>query len=445
MWNLVGIVLLSISVQLLDGRPISTVPRSLIGLTEAPVLASKVTPQTDPVAEQAVQTLISTLKQSGYSESQQGVWLQTHDGELLTSRLGTQPLPVASLTKTATTLAALQTWGSNYRFVTTIGTTGQIVGNTLQGDLIVQGSGDPFFVWEEAIALGNALNQMGIRRIQGNLVVTGKFYMNFEQSPQTSAALFKQAMDGGNWSDEVAAQYRTMPSGTAKPQVAISGEIRVLPSLSPNLTNLQPLIRHNSLPLWQILKRMNTFSNNEMAEMLAAELGGSRAVMQAVIDSTGISPQEIYLINGSGLGQQNQISPHATVAILIAVQKKAQLEGLTLADLLPISDCHCGTIDSRNLPAGSLVKTGTLSDVSTLAGVIQTRDRGPIWFAIINRGDGDIDFFHRVQDQVLRTLTLKWGQPKPVLSALFSPTAWQDRDRNEILLMLSPAGFQKHK
>jgi serine-type D-Ala-D-Ala carboxypeptidase/endopeptidase (penicillin-binding protein 4) len=431
MWNLVGIVLLSVSVQLLDGRPISSVPRSLFGLTEPPVIASKISVPTDPVAEQSVQALLATLKQSGYAESQQGVWLQTHTGELLASRLGMQPLPVASLTKVATTLAALQTWGSNHRFVTTISTTGQIVKDTLQGDLIVQGSGDPFFVWEEAIALGNALNQMGIRRVQGNLVVSGKFYMNFERSPQTSATLLKLALDATTWTDEVAVQHRTMPYGTKKPDVAIAGGVRIVPS--SNLTNLKPLIRHSSLPLWQILKRMNTFSNNEMSEMLAIEIGGSRAVIKSVIESTGISPQEISLINGSGLGQQNQISPHAVVATLMAVHNRAQLEGLTLSDLLPTSDCRCGTIDSRSMPSGSIVKTGTLSDVSTLAGVIQTRDRGPIWFAIINRGEGDIDFFHRVQDRILQALTVKWGQPKPVLSTIFAPTAWQDRDRNEIL------------
>jgi serine-type D-Ala-D-Ala carboxypeptidase/endopeptidase (penicillin-binding protein 4) len=432
MWNLVGIVLLSISVQILDGRAIATEPRSLTGTIEVPVLASKVSLPNDPIAEQAVQNLLSTLKQSGYTESQQGVWLQTHDGQLLSSRQGMQPLPVASLTKIATTLAALETWGSNYRFVTTISTTGPVVGDTLQGDLVIQGSGDPFFVWEEAIALGNALNKMGIKRVKGNLIVLGKFSMNFEESSQTSAALLRQALEASTWSDEAAAQHRTMPVGTKTPQVAIAGGVQVLTNF--NLKNItQTLIRHSSMPLWQILKRMNTFSNNEMAETIASNLGGSRAVMQTVIKVSEISPQEISLINGSGLGQQNQISPHAMAAILIALHKRAQVEGLTLADLLPVSNCRCGTIDSRNLPEGSIVKTGTLSDVSTLAGVIQTRDRGPVWFAIINRGNGDIDFFHRLQDQVLRTLTTKWGQPKPVLSNIFLPTAWQDSDRNEIL------------
>ena len=38
------------------------------------------------------------------------------------------------------------------------------------------------------------------------------------------------------------------------------------------------------------------------------------------------------------------------------------------------------------MPTATVMKTGTLNDVSALAGVMPTRDRGLVWFAIINRG-----------------------------------------------------------
>jgi D-alanyl-D-alanine carboxypeptidase/D-alanyl-D-alanine-endopeptidase (penicillin-binding protein 4) len=77
-----------------------------------------------------------------------------------------------------------------------------------------------------------------------------------------------------------------------------------------------------------------------------------------------------------------------------------------------------------------------------LGGIFQTRDRGTIWFAILNRGAGDIDIFHRVQDQVVLALTQKWGQLQNVEQGLasfpslpnFKPVPWQDSDRNEIVL-----------
>jgi D-alanyl-D-alanine carboxypeptidase/D-alanyl-D-alanine-endopeptidase (penicillin-binding protein 4) len=116
----------------------------------------------------------------------------------------------------------------------------------------------------------------------------------------------------------------------------------------------------------------------------------------------------------------------------MAVHNRAQLEGLTLADLYPMSDCNCGTIEGRKMPKGAIVKTGTLSDVSALAGIVQTQQNGAIWFAIVNRGEGDIDTFHRSQDLVLQTLVNKWGLPKSK-SISFAETPWRDSDRNEVV------------
>jgi len=435
MWSLVSALLLSVSTQALDGREVATVPRSLMSYATRPVLASEASANTqiDPIAKQAIAVMLNELKQAGLSDPNQGVWIQSYDGEIASGNLSSRPLPSASLTKTVTTLAALQTWGSNYRFVTNISTTGKLTGDTLKGDLIIEGSGDPFFVWEEAIALGNKLNQLGIKRVQGNLIITGRFAMNFESNPQEAANFLRLAFDSSRWRGEVAEQYAAMPAGTPKPQLAIIGNVKIVPNLaSANISPNKVLIRHASLPLWQILKRMNTFSNNEMAEMLASQLGGGKQVAAIAARVTDIPLSEIRLINGSGLGQANQISPRASVAIMMAVHNRAQVEGLTLADLFPISDCNCGTIEGRKMPKGAIVKTGTLSDVSALAGIVQTQKHGVIWFAIVNRGDGDIDAFHRSQDRILQTLVAKWGLPKlPIAS--FAETPWQDSDRNEIV------------
>lgn len=438
MWSLVGTLFLSVTTQALDGREVATVPRSLMSYATRPVLVAETiaTTQPDPVAKQTIAVMLEELKQAGLTNPEQGVWIQSHDGAIASGNLSSRPLPVASLTKIATTLAALQTWGSNYRFTTNILSTGNIVGDTLKGDLIIEGGGDPFFVWEEAIALGNKLNQLGIKRIQGNLIITGEFAMNFETDSQESAKSLRLAFDSSRWEGEVAEQYATMPAGTPKPQLIILGNARIVPNLAaanlPNVTSAKLLIIHGSLPLWQILKRMNTFSNNTMSETIASLLGGGRQVAAISASAADVSPSEIRLINGSGLGQANQISPRAVVAILMAVHNRAQVEGLTLADLFPISNCNCGTIEGRKLPKWAIVKTGTLSDVSALAGVVQTQKHGAIWFAIANRGDGDIDAFHRAQDRLLQNLVARWGLPK-VPNPSFAETPWRDSDRNKVI------------
>jgi serine-type D-Ala-D-Ala carboxypeptidase/endopeptidase (penicillin-binding protein 4) len=449
MWSLVGaIALLSqingsqlntsqintarVTVPQIDPEAIR-IPISILSSLSRPIILAADTPTSDPDADLAIKSLLSSLKRAGYNNASQGVWIQTTDGTMLGSYNGTKPIPAASLTKIATTLVALETWGSNYQFVTKIVTTGKIVGNTLEGDLIVQGSGDPLLVWEEAIALGNAINRLGITRVQGNLIVTNGFYMNFETNPNVTTSLLRRAINSANWTPEIKKAYKSISSQQPQPRVTISGKSLYVSDISAPSTAI--LIEHSSLPLWQILKRMNTFSNNDMAEILANSLGGGRAIAQKAVNTTGLTG-EIRLINGSGLGQQNQISPRATVAMLINIQNLAQTQGLSLADLFASSACHCGTIKDRNLPLGAIAKTGTLSDVSALGGILQTRDRGTIWFTILNRGAGDVDIFHREQDRVLLTLVQKWGQGFASFPDIpsFKAIPWQDRDRTKIVL-----------
>jgi serine-type D-Ala-D-Ala carboxypeptidase/endopeptidase (penicillin-binding protein 4) len=82
---------------------------------------------------------------------------------------------------------------------------------------------------------------------------------------------------------------------------------------------------------------------------------------------------------------------------------------LSVTDVFPVSGRDKnGTMYARHMPIGSAIKTGTLNTVSALAGVIPTRDRGLVWFAIINRGT-DVDGFRKQQDAFLQRLVQQWG------------------------------------
>jgi D-alanyl-D-alanine carboxypeptidase/D-alanyl-D-alanine-endopeptidase (penicillin-binding protein 4) len=332
--------------------------------------------------------------------SHQGIWLQSGP-MLIANHQGTIPLPAASLTKVATSLVALKAWGPNHQFETLVSSTGPLVNGVVQGDLVITGSGDPMFVWEEAIALGNTLNQMGIKQVKGNLVITGAFAMNFQRHPLLAGQLFKQALNHKTWSRSVVFQYSVMPKGTPKPQVMIAGNIKVeaQPQVGKTL-----LVRHLSLPVQKLIKEMNIFSNNDIAEMLAESVGGANVVSSIAAQLARVSKSEILLINGSGLGRENRISPRAVSAMFMALQREASAYELTLADFFPTSGFdNRGTIHSRQMPKATVMKTGTLSDVSALAGVVPTRDRGLVWFTIINRG-GNISAFRAEQDKLLRLL-----------------------------------------
>jgi serine-type D-Ala-D-Ala carboxypeptidase/endopeptidase (penicillin-binding protein 4) len=370
---------------------------------------------TDPVAQTTLQQYLKELNTRGLGVQGQGVWLQAGTS-LLADHQGTTPLPAASLTKVATSLVALKTWGPQHQFETLVSATGPIQNGVLQGDLVVQGSGDPLFVWEEAIALGNALNQLGIKRVAGNLVVASNFAMNFEFEPIKAGTFLKEGLDYRTWTEEPQYQYQTLPPGTPRPQVEIAGSVRA--ATLPNPKQFL-LVRHQSLPLSQILKLMNIYSNNAIAEMLAQSAGGASVVAQQAALIAGVPQTEIQLINGSGLGPENRISPRAVCAMFISIQRYLRPYALSVADLFPVAGRDGGTIEDRGIPTFAAVKTGTLWDVSTLAGVVPTRDRGLVWFAILNRG-ADLDGLRGAQDTLLQRLLKQWGNlataPLPLAS-----------------------------
>ncbi|MBW4579230.1 MAG: D-alanyl-D-alanine carboxypeptidase [Tildeniella nuda ZEHNDER 1965/U140] len=361
----------------------------------------------DTATQTTLQKYLDDLTRKGLATNLQGVWLQS-GVQFLASNQGTTPLPAASLTKVATSLAALEAWGPDYQFETLVSATGPIQNGVLDGDLVVQGGGDPLLVWEEAIAVGNELNRLGVTKVAGNLVLTGNFLMNFETQPEKAGALLKQALNANSWSGEVADQYQKLPTGTPRPQVAIAGDVQVVRYGADLLPKQILLLRHRSLPLSHILKLMNIYSNNVIAESLANSLGGAAVVAQQAAIAADVPQDEIRLKNGSGLGTENQISPRAVCAMFATMQRYLQFRNRTIADLFPISGVDGGTIDYRKIPQDAVVKTGTLNDVSALAGVLPTRDRGFVWFVMINRGT-DLDDLRDRQDQLLQALVKQWG------------------------------------
>ncbi len=374
-------------------------------------------PDPSPTGATTVQQYLKGLEALKLSPREQGVWIQS-GAMLLANHQGTVPLPAASLTKIATSLVALKTWGPNYQFETLVSTTGPVQSGVLHGDLVVQGSGDPFFIWEDAIALGNRLNQMGINYVTGNLVITDNFAMNYKDYPSLAGQLLKQGLNAASWPSATAAKYlKNLPQGTPRPRVVIAGSVQV--GWVPKQILL---LRHRSLPLAQIIKEMNTYSNNEMAQMLANSLRGAQSVQEQAALASGVPQSEIQMVNGSGLGVENRISPRAVCAMFMAIQRELLTYRLSVADLFPIAGRdHRGTVETRHIPADTVIKTGTLNSVSALAGVMPTRDRGLVWFVIINRG-ANVTGLRSGQDQLLQRLLQQW-RVAPALPTAIIPHA----------------------
>ncbi|MDJ0658417.1 MAG: D-alanyl-D-alanine carboxypeptidase [Crocosphaera sp.] len=367
--------------------------------------------QSDPVVESIIADYLNNLAALGFSADKQGIWLQS-DWAYLGDHQAKTPLSAASLTKIATSLAALETWGTEHRFETEFLTVGTVENGVLKGDLIVKGSGDPLFVWEEAIAVGNKLNELGIKEVTGNLIIVDNFAMNFKSDRQISGQLLQLALNSNRWTPLIKQQYRTLPPNTPKPQITIQGTVKV-ENNAPETAKTR--LTHQSLTMAELLKQMNIYSNNVMSEMIAESVGGAAVVSEMAAKAAKVDPQEVQLINGSGLGVENRISPRASVGMLMAMEEKLKDNPLGVADLFPMGGRDkTGTVQWRSIPDGVAVKTGTLAQVSALAGVIPTKERGPVWFSIINHGP-NVDRFRVEQDRLLQRLANHWNLT-PVVS-----------------------------
>lgn len=384
-------------------QPPPVVPLASLAWTEVAYWQLPAAP--DPTAPLALQNYLQDLARRGFDLQEQGVWIGS-DWEEFASIGSTLPLSAASLTKMVTTLAALQRWGPRERYVTTVETAGEIIGGTLQGDLILRGGGDPLFVWEDAIAIAQALERLGITRVAGDLVVVGPFYLNFAEAEDPVAAL-EQALSARRWSAEIAAQFEAMDSQLPPPAIEIVGRPRRL-SAAATLAGGRTLLAYESLPLVQILQQMNAYSNNAIAERLAVALGGGPAIARVARAATGMPAAEIQSIDGSGLGLENRLSPQAAAKLLPAIARELAGTSLTLADLFPIGGPTAfGTIAERSLPPGVVVKTGSLWRVSALAGAIPTVEWGWVYFAIVNQGTPIVPL-REEQDRLLAALTRDW-------------------------------------
>lgn len=400
--------------------------------TETPIAATQITlaaVNPTPTEQLKINQYLNGLAAKGFTKKNQGIWVQSSD-RLLANHQGTIPLPAASITKVATSLVALSTFSPNHRFITTISTTGPIQKGILEGDLVIEGNQDPFFIWEEAFALGNFLNELGIKRVKGNLVISGKFYMNYEYDPLKSGNLLKIGMNSQLWTPQALTQYRTLPPGTPRPQVIIDGAVKVVPTAP---SNAKPLVRHYSPTLADLVKKMNRYSNNKMSEMIADSVGGAKQVAQKAATIAGVPQAEIQLVNGSGLSELNKISPRAAVALFLAIDRYLKASNMSIGDVLAVVGQDKGILDERKIPQMSVVKSGSLNNVSALAGALPTKDRGIVWFAVMNGGN-NLTGFRTQQELLLNNLVKQWGVIDSLPSELTPTQKPEDQmSRNEVV------------
>lgn len=356
------------------------------------------------------------LSEAGRDLSQHGVYIETLDGA--------QPLAAfnpdahfnpASVTKLATSLAALDKLGAQHRFRTELRADGTIDARTgeLQGDLILVSGGDPSFSIQNAREVGDGLRRLGLRRVSGSLVVIGAFSCNHNSQTDVSAGVFRR---NSRLPIHDATRYASSAAGTAPGRLLLTVE---------------------SDTLIHILQQQNAHSVNAMADLLGDSIGGPEAIRKFLVERLGLPESAAYFTSASGL-DVNRLTPRATVQMLRALVHYLAEQGYPPEAVMPVAGVDAGTLRGRFADdefEGSVVaKTGTLHEtdggVAALAGIAYTRARGPLVFAIYDMAEShNVMRLRRMQDEFLKSLIEELGGPAPLTHHVEDALDWRPESR----------------
>lgn len=174
--------------------------------------------------------------------------------------------------------------------------------------------------------------------------------------------------------------------------LATIGDQTVAPQSAQQIAAVQ------SPPIADLVEHLLTVSDNDLAEFMArqvainvgrpASFSGGAAAVHQVLARLGLA-QGVTTYDGSGLSNNNRITPDALARILIADSSAAHPELRTVLTGMPIAGLT-GTLGNRysdgvaGIGRGVVrAKTGTLNGVNTLAGIVDDADGRLLAFAFM--------------------------------------------------------------
>jgi serine-type D-Ala-D-Ala carboxypeptidase/endopeptidase (penicillin-binding protein 4) len=346
-------------------------------------------------------------------------------GELLYGKGPDAAYAPASTTKIVTVAAALQAFGPQHRFSTTV------VQGAEPGSIVLVGGGDPLLATKAAWARrgqATADRRFPVPATIDDLAAQAAKQLKAGGLTEVPLAvddtLFEEAVSP-DWeptyvSSGVAARVMALwvnearldwPSNRPRASdPALSAAEAFAAALESNgvkvsgshergaaPSNAKPIASVESPPLADIAEHVLLTSDNDGAEVLAhqvavaqkqpATFAGASAGIQAVLKPLGVAVDELDLDDGSGLARSNRLTPAVLTQVLALAASpdhpklRAVLTGLPVAGFSGTLDERFGT-DSAQPGVGVVrAKTGTLSGISTLSGVVTTKDGDLLAFA----------------------------------------------------------------
>lgn len=338
------------------------------------------------------------LKSKSITERSTAVLIQDlATGETLVAHNTERPLLPASIMKTVTIAGLLQEKGPDERFHTYVYADGPIEGNTINGDLLIMGGGDPTLgancapesadIADEIIA---ALQHNGLTSIEGNLRVDTSLYTGPSCPPSWASGDLNEAYGTGCH----ALNFRRNATGSRavkNPEtvflsylssrlrgagITIAGTSKVGKEGLRDTDGATELLDHVSDKYSEVMRSCMMRSDNLFAENLLRTFGLARgregsteaaaAEMLEYWKSAGIPTKGVTLIDGSGLSRSNRVTANFINGILTALGDNEEY-----ASFMPLAGQE-GTLQDflkgTALDAYVAMKTGSMKGIQCYAG-----------------------------------------------------------------------------
>lgn len=194
----------------------------------------------------------------------------------------------------------------------------------------------------------------------------------------------------------------------------------------PSTEHRVVLAEHLSPPLREDIVVINKVSQNLHAEMLLRTLGhevenfGSSETGLDVLNrfafEAGISPDEFYFADGSGLSRKALLAPEAVIEILEHMARSSHFDDYL--DSLPVAGAD-GTLSGRlerTAADGSIhAKTGTITHVNALSGYMELPSGEQLAFSIFgNAHSASAREGARAADQIALAIFERFGGRKKI-------------------------------
>ena len=375
-----------------------------------------------PLADEAAERRLVTRLGEFVGGLPPDTCLSVDAGDVRFDHRADDPQVPASATKILTGVAALIALGGDHRYTTTVSTPTPPVDGIVAGDLHLIGGGDPLLAQAEYAAryrrpqrfsdlraLAAAVAATGVVRVGGAVVGDESRYDTERYHPAWPPRFITQDQTGPLSAlivNDGFAEWPATGAGPVEPApdpAAHAAEVfRLLleergvtvgagSRAGPAPAGAPVVAEHRSPPMRDVVGQMLTESDNATAELLLKELGlqvggagtfaAGAAAVTRVLAEAGFDVADTSVVDGSGLASGNALDCELLMALLEhPPTADAVRDGLAVAG-------ESGTLAERwqdTALAGRVrAKTGTLNQVTALAGVAATDGGSDVTFALV--------------------------------------------------------------